>query len=395
VPARAIKAAVPPETLDRRFAEIVRGLEAENLDAAIFTTPESILYISGVQVGGFWSQQAVVIGRGGEHRFVVRAIESHWHDNWAPQTWCTYWATYSDQRPAAEVIGDAVKSVAPGSKRLGVELARNSVSYQTVQSVMGATGAEELLPVSYLVERLRVIKQPEEIAHLREAGRISRLGHEAAAQALRNGATDAEAVAVGTSVLYGEGSEFVALGPLIAIGAESAMAHPPWRREPARPGEIATVETSASVHRYQGPIERTYVKLSGLNDGRSAEETQRLLRLVVDCGTEAIKHLRPGMTSHEADSIARSFFAAEGVSEYFINRLGYSIGLAFPPVWWENDIMQLRPNDERQLEAGMTFHLVPALHVPGLGLITQSRAVVITDTGCEPLNDMPLELEPF
>jgi Xaa-Pro dipeptidase len=392
---RSIQAAVPRARLDERRATVLAALDAADIDVAIFTTPESVLYLSGIQIGGFWGQQAIVLGRSGLHRFVVREVESHWHDNWAPQTWCTDWMTYSDSKPSAEVITDAVKSVGRGTTdRLGLELARNSISYQTVQTIAAATSPAKIVPVSHLVERMRVIKGPEEIAHMREAGRISRVGHELAAQALRDGATDAEAVAVGTSAMYGAGSEFLALGPLIAIGPESAMAHPPWRRSGVRPGELATVETSASVHRYQGPIERTYVKLTGLDDS-SGTEIQNLLSLVVACVSEVVDKLRPGMTSHDADSIAREFYVEANAQEYFINRLGYSIGLAFPPVWWENDIMQLRPNDERDLEPGMAFHLVPALHIPGAGIITQSRAVVITEDGCELLNDLPLEVDPL
>jgi Xaa-Pro dipeptidase len=371
-------------------------MEAEGIDAVVITTPENVLYLTGVQIGGFWSPHALVLGRNGLHRLILREVESHWYANWAPQTWCDEWAFYNDSSPAADLIRDAVRAVSRnGVRRLGLEVARASLPHRTAEVIEGGVSPDEVVDSSYLVESLRVVKTDDEVVHLREAGRISRLGHEAAAHVLREGGSDAEAVAAGLSEMYAAGSEFVALGPLVAIGPESAMAHPPWRRGPVHPGELATVETSASIHRYQGPIERTYLKTSGLSDESSTATLRRLIDLAVACVTTVVSSLKPGMTSHEADSVARAFFRDAGVGDSFINRLGYSIGLAFPPVWWENDIMQLRPEDSRELRPGMVFHLVPALHVQGAGIITLSRAVLITEDCCELLNDMPLDLDPL
>lgn len=390
---RAIPTAVSKAELERRRDAVLAQLSREAIDVAVFTTAESVLYLTGIQIGGFWGIQAVVLSGGG-HRFVPRGIEMHWRGNWAPQTWCTEWTPYQDDEDPVAVIADAVKTLGGGSvTRLGLELERRSISHTMVTGLVEATGAESVVSVTHIVEGLRVIKSAEEVAHLREAGRISRVGQETAADTLRQGGTDADAVAAGISSMYKDGSEFVALGPLVAIGAESAMAHPPWRRQPPRDGELVTIETSASVFRYQGPIERTYIR-----DGASGEspgELQDMLAFVAETTAHVVGALRPGLTSQEADRIARERFEEVGWGHYFINRLGYSIGLAFPPVWWENDIMQLRPGDERPLVEGMAFHLVPALHVPGAGYMVRSRALVLTVDGCELLNEMPLEVDPL
>ena len=146
---------------------------------------------------------------------------------------------------------------------------------------------------------------------------------------------------------------------------------------------------SASVGRYQCPLERTYTK------GTPDAKTARMLEAIVHAAEDVISHLRPGMTYHDADRLARSVIAEAGYGVFFVNRLAYSIGIAFPPIWWENDIMQLRPNDNRLVESGMTFHLVPALHVPGVGFLNRSMPVVITEGGCEPLSTMPLRVDPL
>ena len=57
------------------------------------------------------------------------------------------------------------------------------------------------------------------------------------------------------------------------------------------------------------------------------------------------------------------------------SRCGYAIGLSYPPDWGERT-MSLRPGDRTVLEAGMTFHLIPAIWRDDWGLeITESFLV--------------------
>jgi len=146
---------------------------------------------------------------------------------------------------------------------------------------------------------------------------------------------------------------------------------------------------SASVRRYQCPSERTYVK------GDPEPRTAAMLESLVLASERVVRELRPGMTSHEADRLGRDVIDDAGFGEFFVNRLAYSIGIGLPPVWWENEIMQLRPNDDRLVGAGMTFHLVPALHVPGVGFLSRSLPIVLTDHGVEPLTDLPMRVDPL
>jgi Xaa-Pro dipeptidase len=144
---------------------------------------------------------------------------------------------------------------------------------------------------------------------------------------------------------------------------------------------------SASIKRYQCPVERTYVK------GKPDARTESMLEASIGAVEAVLADLRPGMTSHEADRIGRQVIEDAGYGEFFVNRLAYSVGIGFPPVWWENEIMQLRPHDNRAVEPGMTFHLVPALHVPGVGFVNRSLPIVVTEQGCLPLIDLPLRVE--
>ena len=104
---------------------------------------------------------------------------------------------------------------------------------------------------------------------------------------------------------------------------------------------------------------------------------------------EAIK---PGATPHEADTAARNVTTNAGFGEYHRNRLGYSIGVSYPPDWGEGEIISLRQAEHRPLQPGMTFHMPPlCLKYREFG-IGFSESIVVTETGCERLSELPCEI---
>ena len=72
------------------------------------------------------------------------------------------------------------------------------------------------------------------------------------------------------------------------------------------------------------------------------------------------------------------------------SRVGYSIGLSYPPDWGERTV-SLRPGDATVLEAGMCFHMQAGLWLEDFG-IAISESFLVTDKGGERLCDVAREL---
>lgn len=376
---------------DQRLQRLCELLRQHDIDIAVVTTPESVLYLTGIDLGGFWSPQYLIVNRDGDHAYVLRGIEIHWCERWGATSWCTNWTPYFDDQDSLDVASAQIHRLLGGRalRTLACELERPSLPYATVERWRSELQPTSVVSAAGLVEEMRVIKSVEEITFIQRAGEITASGMHAAVDQIAAGGTDAAAVADAFSTMYANGSEFLADNPFVAIGPESAMAHARSANRRPESGEVVPIMMSAAVRRYQCPVERTYVY------GKPSTELQRLLDLVCDAAEAAIGGLRPGMTSAQADALARDVFERGGVADHFLNRLGYSFGLAYPPVWWENEIMQLRPGDDRTVREGMVFHLVPALHVPGFGFIQRSMPVTITSDGCEPLIDYPIRIDPI
>ena len=145
-------------------------------------------------------------------------------------------------------------------------------------------------------------------------------------------------------------------------------------------------EISASKHRYTAALMRTIFV------GNPKEEWLRVADACIGAVEAAMETIKPGATPHEADTAARAVTTKAGFAEYHRNRLGYSIGVSYPPDWGEGEIISLRQEEHRELRPGMTFHMPPlCLKYREFG-IGFSESIVVTETGCERLSALPCEV---
>jgi ectoine hydrolase len=72
------------------------------------------------------------------------------------------------------------------------------------------------------------------------------------------------------------------------------------------------------------------------------------------------------------------------------SRVGYSVGLAYPPDWGERTV-SLRPGDHTILEAGMCFHIQAGLWLQDFG-VAISESFVVTANGGDRLCEVAREL---
>jgi Xaa-Pro aminopeptidase len=92
------------------------------------------------------------------------------------------------------------------------------------------------------------------------------------------------------------------------------------------------------------------------------------------------------VTASSIDAAARDLLAERGLAERFIHRTGHGIGLSVheePYIVGGNDI---------PLRAGMAFSVEPGVYVSGRWGARIEDIVVVTEDGCESLNNRPHEL---
>jgi Xaa-Pro dipeptidase len=98
--------------------------------------------------------------------------------------------------------------------------------------------------------------------------------------------------------------------------------------------------------------------------------------------------MRPGVVAEEVEAAWRAVIARHGLKKE--SRIGYSIGLSYPPDWGEHTI-SLRQGDKSVLRPGNVIHSILGMWMKDWGLEV-SETILVTDAGCEPLARLPREI---
>ena len=235
-----------------------------------------------------------------------------------------------------------------------------------------------------IVEEGRVRKSPAEIEVMQLAAYAGEAGMAAGQQAAISGATENEVAAEITSAMFRAGGEFPAVVPYVASGPRSMIGHSTWEGRMIRPGEHVFLEVAGCYRRYHAAMMRTVVNGALSESMRSAQD------LMKHTLAELRALMRPGVTVSEVDRLTRRLIESNDVGASLATRAGYSIGIAFPPSWDEGYILSLLEGDERPLEEGMTFHLIPWMWgVDGDKTVGISDTVRITADGCASFLPLP------
>ncbi len=367
----------PEEYLARRDALLARMAE-RGIDAVVLTSTENTYYLTGFGSVAFGAT-ALVLKSDGQAVWVMRRTELSNIRALADQLWATEGRGVVDGHDFTEVLDQAIEDIGVGAKAtIAVEF---SATIPALRGFIGPKdGARKVVDASGLVEHLRRIKSPAEIALMRQAGAIAAQSCRDGFEALREGMTDNELAAVITGSLLCNGSGRVAQMPNVRLGRRTARAHVTWCGATVRRGELVNVEPAASVQNYHVPVYR--VASIGKPD-------DRLLRMFDACRSsldEGYARVRPGMTSHEAARIFETVIEKAGFGDNMVTRPAYSIGAAFPPGWGEDNVAAIRAGSEQVLEEGMCFHVVPCLFMDGVGAVAASMPSLLTSAGFESLS---------
>jgi len=118
-----------------------------------------------------------------------------------------------------------------------------------------------------------------------------------------------------------------------------------------------------------------------------SEEQRRVYETVKAANLAAEAMIRPGVKMCEIDRAARQVIEEAGYGPYFTHRLGHGCGISChePP---DNSAVS-----EVIAQPGMVFSVEPGIYLPGKFGVRIEDLVLVTETGCEVLNQYSKELQ--
>ena len=272
-------------------------------------------------------------------------------------------------------VAEQVKAL--GIRKIGFE--QDTLPYAEYDQYSKATEAE-WVPVSDVIEKLRMIKTDDEIRTIRRAAEIADEAFSHILTFIKPGVTELEVSNELEFFMRRLGASESSFDTIVASGKRSALPHGVATGKTIENGDMVTLDFGALYDGYVSDITRTVAV------GEPTEELKKIYHLVLEAQMRACSALKPGMTGKEADAVARDYIKDHGYGEAFGHSTGHGIGLEVhegPGLSFRSDTV---------LKPGMVVTVEPGIYVPGLGGVRIEDDVLITEDGCELLTSSPKQL---
>ncbi len=365
----------PMEEHERRLSELRKRMSARLLDAVIISHPANLTYLTEYQTTGYTFFQCLVVPLESEPFMVTRQMEA---SNVAARTWVEKTWRYWDTGDAIQTLYHALHDAGLGNKRIGYE--RNSYFFPAYQQDRMHTSFSDakLVDCFGIVEDIRICKSDLEIEVMRRAAKATEAGMQAGFDAAQPGVTENEIAGAVCSAMFAAGGEYPAVMPYITSGERTMIGHATWEGRELQKNDHLFLELGGCYRRYHTAMMRTVVLGEPTDSMYQAEKVmQRALHELHD-------HIRPGITVSDVDNLARNIIMDNSTGGYLITRIGYSIGIAFPPSWDEGYMLSLKQGSSDVLRQNMTIHLIPWMWaIDGNKTAGISDTIRITEDGCE------------
>ena len=274
----------------------------------------------------------------------------------------------------------------------------------------GVAAPQEMRDLHGLLDEMRLIKSPAELATMRRAAAISAQAHQRAMRATRPGCGEYEIEAEIVHEFRRHGAQAPAYTPIVASGAHACVLHYVSNDGTLRDGDLLLVDAGCELDGYASDITRTF-PVNGTFSGAQRD----IYELVLAAQSSAIAAVRPGNAwnvPHEAavrvlaqglidlGLLQGSLDAAvetEAYRRFYMHRTGHWLGLDV------HDAGDYKCGGAwRTLQAGMVLTVEPGCYVrPGDGVAERfanigvriEDDVLVTEEGCDILTmDAPKQI---
>jgi Xaa-Pro aminopeptidase len=265
------------------------------------------------------------------------------------------------------------------ARSLGVEAERMSLAARAALR-SHLPGRVRLRETAGLVERLRLIKEPEELDLLRRAVRLGSRLFDQALLRLRPGVTESQVAGEIEYRARVAGAEGMSFPTIVAAGARSALPHGQATAQPIPAKGFVLFDFGVILSGYCSDMSRT------VHMGRPGERERSLYAAVQEAQRAALARVAPGVTAGEVDAAARAVLRRSQLARYFTHSTGHGVGLEIhePP--------RLARGQSEALQPGMVITIEPGVYLAGRGGVRIEDMVAVTEAGHEVLTPTTKEL---
>ncbi|WP_027953376.1 M24 family metallopeptidase [Halobacillus kuroshimensis] len=362
--------------MKHRLDELAAYLKETGIDAAFINSPENFFYLTGFLTDPHERLLGLVVFPEADPMAVLPGMEK-------AQLQETGWSHeiigYADHENPWQMIKDSMNQAGiTNVHQVGIE--KEVLSYGRSESFFALFDDAEVLDIEGKLNEMRVVKDEQEIAVLKEAAELADFGVKVGTEALNEGVTEMEVLAAIEYELKKKGVAQMSFSTMVLFGEKSGHPHgnPGDRR--LKEGDLVLFDLGVVWKGYTSDITRTFAF-------RSVNEKQKAIyETVLEALNASLTISRPGTRIGDLDEAARQVITEAGYGDKFPHRIGHGLGInvhEFPSMSHLNDGV---------LKEGMTYTLEPGIYDPEIGGVRIEDDVLVTPEGYVTLTETPKEL---
>ena len=233
-----------------------------------------------------------------------------------------------------------------------------------------AVNFSEILDWRPMLSEMRLIKSPNEIRLMQQAGQITALGHIKAMQTTRPNRFEYE---IESDILHEFNrhcARFPSYNSIVAGGSSACILHYTENDRPLNDGDLVLIDAGCEFAMYAGDITRTFPV-----NGKFSQTQREIYELVLKAQKRAIELLVPGNSIKQAnDEVIRiktqglvdlgilkgdvdTLIEQQAYQQFYMHGLGHWLGLDV------HDVGSYGQDKQRILEIGMVITVEPGIYI--------------------------------
>jgi len=231
-----------------------------------------------------------------------------------------------------------------------------------------------------LVERLRMIKEADEIAIIRRAVLLGANLFEHILKKIQPGISEMEIAAELEYAARRAGAQEMSFSTIVAAGPRSALPHARASAQRVPRRAFVLLDFGVILQGYCSDMTRTVCV------GHVSRAARDVYEAVREAQQAAVDAVRPGASVAEVDGAARKVLRRAKLARYFRHSIGHGVGLEI------HELPRVAAGQQEQLHPGTVITIEPGVYIAGHGGVRIEDMVVVNGNGCEVLTPSSKEL---
>lgn len=339
-----------------------------------------VMYISGYEP--YFGNTMVILPRD-ENLNPLLEIDAA--DYFPPE--CTWIENVKSARDRVKLLKDYLRENRLEKSKIGI-VGEYSMSPSLYARFQNEIRPSQIEVASDILEEERTVKSEYEIHCMKRAAQIAKEGIEAAAKFARPGVLESEIVGEIERVCRIAGSQGFPHYTMVTSGKDSNHLNWWWYcgKRKLKQGDPWLLDFGTMYNGYCCDISRPFTL------GAPSKKQKDVFQVLVQAQEAAQKTARDGVLASEVDRAAGEVLGEVWKGDWW--GIGHGVGLEvheWPFIGYQR-ILDDRAYRDRRLKENMVISIEPTIYLPDVGDLQIEDQFRVTKTGCERLNDIPMEI---